>query len=127
MADSFPQATLSPIGPGLVGSSPVLPIFRDISKRKRNNLGLTTNTLLRFHTSTESSPSPPRPAMLSRQALRSLRAAAPQRTLARSSVRSYAAAAAQDVKPPVSIYGLDGTYATALVRFPAQIASRRCS
>ncbi|KAI1187882.1 ATP synthase delta subunit-domain-containing protein [Nemania serpens] len=52
--------------------------------------------------------------MLSRQALRSLRAAAPQRTLARSSVRSYAAAAAQDVKPPVSIYGLDGTYATAL-------------
>ncbi|KAI3327988.1 OSCP-domain-containing protein [Xylariaceae sp. AK1471] len=53
--------------------------------------------------------------MLSRQALRSLRAAAPQRTFARSSVRSYAAAAAtQDVKPPVSVYGVDGTYATAL-------------
>ncbi|KAI8624010.1 OSCP-domain-containing protein [Xylariaceae sp. FL1651] len=53
--------------------------------------------------------------MLSRQALRTLRAAAPQRTLARSSVRSYAAAAAtQDVKPPVAVYGLDGTYATAL-------------
>ncbi|KAF2965445.1 hypothetical protein GQX73_g8149 [Xylaria multiplex] len=53
--------------------------------------------------------------MLSRQALRSLRAAAPQRTFAQSSVRSYAAAAAtQDVRAPVSVYGLDGTYATAL-------------
>ncbi|TGJ86792.1 hypothetical protein E0Z10_g1949 [Xylaria hypoxylon] len=53
--------------------------------------------------------------MLSRQALRSLRAAAPQRTFAQSSVRCYAAAAAtQDVKPPISVYGVDGTYATAL-------------
>ncbi|KAI0878468.1 ATP synthase delta subunit-domain-containing protein [Hypoxylon argillaceum] len=53
--------------------------------------------------------------MLSRQALRSLRAAAPQRTIARSTVRSYAAAAdTQNVKPPISLYGLDGTYATAL-------------
>ncbi|CAJ2511834.1 Uu.00g074590.m01.CDS01 [Anthostomella pinea] len=49
--------------------------------------------------------------MLSRQAIRSIRAAAPQRTFA----RTYAAAAAtQDVKPPVAVYGLDGTYATAL-------------
>ncbi|KAI1388862.1 OSCP-domain-containing protein [Hypoxylon trugodes] len=53
--------------------------------------------------------------MWSRQAIRSIRAAAPQRTLARAPVRSYAAAAAaQEVKPPVSVYGLDGTYATAL-------------
>ncbi|KAI0101853.1 ATP synthase delta subunit-domain-containing protein [Nemania sp. FL0031] len=52
--------------------------------------------------------------MLSRQALRSLRAAAPQRTLSRSAVRSYAAAAPQEVKPPIAVYGLDGTYATAL-------------
>ncbi|KAI2634332.1 putative oligomycin sensitivity conferring protein [Hypomontagnella submonticulosa] len=53
--------------------------------------------------------------MLSRQAIRSIRAAAPQRTLARTPVRSFAAAAAaQDVKPPVAVYGLDGTYATAL-------------
>ncbi|KAI0432884.1 ATP synthase delta subunit-domain-containing protein [Xylaria sp. FL1042] len=52
--------------------------------------------------------------MLSRQAVRSLRAAAPQRTFARSSVRTYAAAATQDVKPPISVYGLDGTYASAL-------------
>ncbi|KAI1130339.1 ATP synthase delta subunit-domain-containing protein [Nemania abortiva] len=52
--------------------------------------------------------------MLSRQALRSLRAAAPQRALSRSAVRSYAAAAPQEVKPPISVYGLDGTYATAL-------------
>ncbi|KAG4217009.1 hypothetical protein PC116_g34510 [Phytophthora cactorum] len=57
--------------------------------------------------------------MFARQAIRSVRAAAPQRTLARAPVRSYAAAAAtQDVKPPVAVYGLDGTYATALVRQP---------
>ncbi|RYP19753.1 hypothetical protein DL765_003176 [Monosporascus sp. GIB2] len=56
--------------------------------------------------------------MLSRQAIRSIRAAAPARTIARTPVRSYAAAAAanatQDVKPPVAVYGVDGTYATAL-------------
>ncbi|KAI2611035.1 putative oligomycin sensitivity conferring protein [Hypoxylon fragiforme] len=53
--------------------------------------------------------------MFSRQAIRSIRAAAPQRALSRAPVRSYAAAAApQDVKPPVAVYGLDGTYATAL-------------
>ncbi|KAI0181466.1 putative oligomycin sensitivity conferring protein [Hypoxylon sp. FL1284] len=52
--------------------------------------------------------------MLSRQAIRSIRAAAPRRTLARAPVRSFAAAAAQDTKPPVAVYGLDGTYATAL-------------
>lgn len=56
--------------------------------------------------------------MLSRQAIRSIRAAAPQRTLARTPVRAFATAAAppQDVRPPVAVYGLDGTYATALVR-----------
>ncbi|KAI0025671.1 putative oligomycin sensitivity conferring protein [Xylariomycetidae sp. FL0641] len=53
--------------------------------------------------------------MFSRTAFRSIRAAAPQRTLARAPVRSYAAAAAaQDVKPPVAVFGLDGTYASAL-------------
>lgn len=58
--------------------------------------------------------------MFSRQAVRSLRAAAPapQRAFARAAVRNYAAPAAQDasVKPPITVYGLDGTYATALVR-----------
>ncbi|KXJ97150.1 ATP synthase subunit 5 [Microdochium bolleyi] len=54
--------------------------------------------------------------MLSRQAFRSVRAAAPKRVLAaRAPVRSYAAAAAaQDVKPPISVFGVDGTYASAL-------------
>ncbi|KAK7753858.1 ATP synthase F0 subcomplex subunit OSCP atp5 [Diatrype stigma] len=58
--------------------------------------------------------------MLSRQAIRSIRAAAPARTIARAPARSYAAAAPsaaaanQDVKPPVAVYGIDGTYATAL-------------
>lgn len=52
------------------------------------------------------------PIMLSRQAL--LR---PARVL-NTQVRTYAAAAAASskVKPPVTLFGLDGTYATALVR-----------
>lgn len=56
--------------------------------------------------------------MLSRQALlRSARAAAPSRAIA-SQARFYAAAPAanETVKPPVALFGLDGTYATALVR-----------
>lgn len=56
--------------------------------------------------------------MFSRPAFRAVRAAAPQRTLARIPARSYAAAAAQEVRPPVAVYGLDGTYASALVRPP---------
>ncbi|PSR90523.1 ATP synthase delta subunit-domain-containing protein [Coniella lustricola] len=53
--------------------------------------------------------------MLSRQALlRSARVAAPSRLIA-SQARFYAAPAANDtVKPPVALFGLDGTYATAL-------------
>ncbi|KAK0747625.1 ATP synthase delta subunit-domain-containing protein [Apiosordaria backusii] len=53
--------------------------------------------------------------MFLRQAvLRSARAAAPQRAIA-GSARTYAAAASSEkVKPPVSLFGLDGTYATAL-------------
>ena len=55
-------------------------------------------------------------AMLSRQALRTFRAAAPA-VRAPVAVRTYAAASAQEtVKPPVSLFGLDGTYATALVQ-----------
>lgn len=57
--------------------------------------------------------------MLSRQAiLRAARTAAPQRAVA-SQVRFYAAPPAANndiVKPPVTLFGLDGTYATALVR-----------
>ncbi|KAK8093794.1 hypothetical protein PG997_000479 [Apiospora hydei] len=52
--------------------------------------------------------------MFSRTAFRAVRAAAPQRTIARIPARSYAAAAAQEVRPPVAVYGLDGTYASAL-------------
>ncbi|EHA50523.1 ATP synthase F0 subcomplex subunit OSCP atp5 [Pyricularia oryzae] len=56
--------------------------------------------------------------MLSRQViLRASRAAAPQRAIA-SQVRFYAAAPAaaanENVKPPVTLFGIDGTYATAL-------------
>ncbi|KAK7948958.1 OSCP-domain-containing protein [Apiospora aurea] len=52
--------------------------------------------------------------MFSRTTFRAVRAAAPQRTIARIPARSYAAAAAQEVRPPVAVYGLDGTYASAL-------------
>ena len=59
--------------------------------------------------------------MFSRQIVRSVRAAAPQRAFAlrATPVRTYAAAAnaAADAQPPVAVFGLDGTYATALVRF----------
>ncbi|KAI9158418.1 ATP synthase subunit 5 [Paramyrothecium foliicola] len=58
--------------------------------------------------------------MFSRQIVRSVRAAAPQRAFAlraaANPVRTYAAAAAagSDATPPVAVFGLDGTYATAL-------------
>jgi F-type H+-transporting ATPase subunit O len=62
--------------------------------------------------------------MLSRQALLSAtRAATPARTavprvvFTSSQLRSYATPAQADSKPPVALYGLDGTYASALVRF----------
>ncbi|EGS23876.1 mitochondrial ATP synthase subunit 5-like protein [Thermochaetoides thermophila DSM 1495] len=53
--------------------------------------------------------------MFSRQAvLRAARSAAPQRALL-GQTRSFAAPASADkVKPPVTLFGLDGTYATAL-------------
>ncbi|KUI62379.1 ATP synthase subunit 5, mitochondrial [Cytospora mali] len=62
--------------------------------------------------------------MLSRQALlRSARAAAPSRAFA-SQVRFYAAPAANEtVKPPVALFGLDGTYATALYTAAAKTSS----
>lgn len=66
--------------------------------------------------------------MFSRQALlRSARAAAPQRALL-GQARSFAAASSEKVKPPVALFGLDGTYATALVRAcpsPARPIARR--
>lgn len=55
--------------------------------------------------------------MLSRQALRTFRAAAPV-ARAPMAVRTYAAAATENVQPPIAVYGLDGTYATALVCHP---------
>lgn len=63
--------------------------------------------------------------MLSRQALlRSARAAAPSRAIA-SQARFYAAPAATEaVKPPVALFGVDGTYATALVRHRAESTRR---
>ena len=64
--------------------------------------------------------------MFSRQALlRSARAAAPSRAIA-SQARFYAAPAATEaVKPPVALFGVDGTYATALVRHRAESTPRR--
>jgi hypothetical protein len=53
--------------------------------------------------------------MLPRSAFRAVRASAPRQAIARTVVRGYAAST-QDVKPPIAVYGLDGTYATALVR-----------
>ncbi|OJJ47135.1 hypothetical protein ASPZODRAFT_95882 [Penicilliopsis zonata CBS 506.65] len=56
-----------------------------------------------------------------------LRASAQQfavpRTAVVNGVRSYAAAAAQDVKPPVALFGIDGTYASALYTASAKTAA----
>jgi len=56
--------------------------------------------------------------MFSRQALRAVRATAPQRALAlrAAPVRAFAAAAGTEGQPPITVFGLDGTYASALVR-----------
>ena len=60
--------------------------------------------------------------MLSRQALLSatraaapVRGALPRAVFASSQLRTYATPAQADSKPPVALYGLDGTYASALV------------
>lgn len=42
--------------------------------------------------------------------------AAARRTVPRTAIRTYAAPAADNSKPPVQLFGLDGTYASALVR-----------
>ncbi|KAL2753726.1 hypothetical protein ACRALDRAFT_1071865 [Sodiomyces alcalophilus JCM 7366] len=53
--------------------------------------------------------------MLSRQALRTFRAAAPvARPLAARRTYAAAAAATENVTPPLAVFGIDGTYATAL-------------
>ncbi|EFY91018.1 ATP synthase F0 subcomplex subunit OSCP atp5 [Metarhizium acridum] len=63
--------------------------------------------------------------MLSRQVFRAARAAAPQRavTLRAAPVRSFAAAAAADSQPPIAVFGLDGTYASALYTAAAKTSS----
>lgn len=67
--------------------------------------------------------------MFSSRALTSaVRAAAPRTPIAArfAATRSYAAAAAptsSQNKPPVALFGIDGTYASALVRLPGGSAS----
>lgn len=61
--------------------------------------------------------------MLSRKALRTVCAAAPARAVAFRAApsRSFAAAAsasANEGRPPVAVFGVDGTYASALVCLP---------
>ena len=65
--------------------------------------------------------------MLSRQSLlRAARTAAPRQSAILSQTRSFAspASTSDKVKPPVAVYGLDGTYATALVRYPPTSPAR---
>ncbi|OAL18396.1 hypothetical protein AYO22_10716 [Fonsecaea multimorphosa] len=49
--------------------------------------------------------------------------AAARRTVPRTAVRTYAAPAAADTKPPVPLFGLDGTYANALYTAAAKQGS----
>lgn len=52
---------------------------------------------------------------MSSRLMRPAFAAAARQTAPRTAIRTYAAAAV-DSKPPVALFGLDGTYANALVR-----------
>jgi hypothetical protein len=82
-------------------------------------------------------PSPPasvhRPKMLAgRLVAQAARSAAPRASIAsRTAFRTYATPAAgqsgQNVNPPIALYGIDGTYATALVRLKRmdQVFGRR--
>ncbi|EXJ56517.1 ATP synthase F1, delta subunit [Cladophialophora yegresii CBS 114405] len=49
--------------------------------------------------------------------------AAVRRTAPRTAIRTYAAPAAADTKPPVALFGLDGTYANALYTAAAKQGS----
>lgn len=62
----------------------------------------------------------------SRPATSALRAAS-LRSVAPRSIRGYAAAASQDTRPPVALYGVDGTYASALVCSQLSNSSRSSS
>ncbi|EGY15633.1 ATP synthase subunit 5 [Verticillium dahliae VdLs.17] len=67
--------------------------------------------------------------MLSRQVLRAFRASAPvARPLAARRTYAAAASSSEIVTPPISVFGIDGTYATALVRLPALLllSETRC-
>ncbi|KAF5014128.1 hypothetical protein F66182_15005, partial [Fusarium sp. NRRL 66182] len=52
-----------------------------------------------------------------------LRNFAAPRSVAVGGLRTYAAAAQQDVRPPVALYGVDGTYANALYTASAKTSS----
>lgn len=54
------------------------------------------------------------PTRFARAGLRATQQFSVPRTAAVNGLRTYATPA-QEVKPPVSLYGVDGTYATALV------------
>jgi len=52
-----------------------------------------------------------------------VRTASARAPIVRQSLRTYASEA-QSVKPPIALYGVDGTYATALVRLFAILKAR---
>lgn len=59
--------------------------------------------------------------MFLRQVSHTVWITAPQRAIALrgAAVRAFAAATARDGRPPIDLFGLDGTYATALASVPA--------
>jgi hypothetical protein len=106
------------------------------SARRAKPKTVLSPTLSNHHTpGSASSPIPQSisflPAMSAARAFSTaLRAGAPRAPIAArvAGTRSYAAAAptSSGNKPPVALFGVDGTYASALVRFPgAQLAVER--
>lgn len=105
-----------------------LPRIRDTRDPARFALPFTTDNFgfktTKLKTPPSSSPQPQLNTDImfsSRAILTATRAAAPQRVLAprvlaSSQIRSYATPQPASVQPPIALFGLDGTYATALVR-----------
>jgi hypothetical protein len=105
-------------------SSPLRPtciyigFSRDVMPSGRNSTSTPPST----PKSLRSSPIPqsisPLPTMSAARAFSTaLRAGVPRAPIARfAATRGYAAAAPASTKPPVALFGVDGTYASALVR-----------
>jgi hypothetical protein len=86
----------SPLQLTLISSWGIISIVSQ-NKKKTNNLAMLSSRVI------------------ARAGLRASSNLQVSRSIAVGGLRTYAAATAQEVRPPVALYGVDGTYANALV------------